>query len=86
MYIDQKLKIASERIDQTNTRVDDFKLELEKYDKQFTLFREDQSNLREDIINHKELITQKLNEINDNFLQETTKLRLLCSENSEYSK
>jgi predicted nucleic acid-binding Zn-ribbon protein len=86
MYVNQKLKIASERIDQTNTRVDDFKLELQKYDKQFTLFREDQSNLREDIINHKELITQKLNEINDNFLQETTKLRLLCSENSEYSK
>lgn len=77
MAVDQKITIINERVDQTNTKVADFKHELDKYEKQFLLLREDQSNVREELVRYKEKVVQKMNEINDNFLQESTKLRLL---------
>ena len=86
MAFDQKVSITNERIDNTNSRLDEFKQDLLKYEKQFQLLREDQSNVRDELIKYKEKVLEKINEINDNFLQESTKLRLLCSANSEYSK
>jgi len=86
MYVDQQLESTNMKIGQTNTRLDDYKHELDKYDKQFALLRVDQNNVRDDLVSHKEMLVVKINEINDTFLQETTKLRLLCSENLEYSK
>ena len=86
MAFDQKLSITNERINQTNARLDEFKEDLVKYEKQFQLLREDQTNVRDELIKYKEKVLEKINEINDNFLQESTKLRLLCSANSEYSK
>jgi len=86
MELDQRFNATNERIDHTYTKLDDFKEELDKYERQFTLLREDQSNVRDELVKYKETVVTKINEINENFLQETTKLRLLCSTNTEYSK
>ncbi|CAI2384608.1 unnamed protein product [Moneuplotes crassus] len=82
----QKFAAVNESIDHSDSKIEDFRMELQKYEKQFAHLREDQSNVREELVSYKDTVVKKINDINENFVQETTKLRLLCSSNAQYSK
>lgn len=58
MEFDQRLKGTDEKINQSNVKIDDFREELEKYEKQFALLKEDQSNVRDELVKYKQTVVK----------------------------